>query len=178
MSQQSRNEASQKWKPYIKCIRPPELHTPERAQPYRSFVPTFDPGEFVRDPWQIVAQVLQIQGFGGEVVGGVCGAGEAKMDMGYVWGGGGFEGRKYRLDIVERPLSPGPAEAEGHRSEPWELGNVEGPLERLLTTYTREKYQRTDARTSEAGGSEGMRFTGMRGTRIRQVDESLATRFR
>jgi len=56
-----------------------------------------------------------------------------------VWGGGGFEGREGYRDIVERSAgqryiivrSVGQMEFEDHCLEPWELGKVEGSLERL-----------------------------------------------
>ena len=80
MSQKSRNEVSSnstEMKPYIKRIQPPELHIPRHAQSHRSFVITFDPGEFVCDLSEIVAHVFRIPGSGG----GVGGTGEAEMDM-------------------------------------------------------------------------------------------------
>ena len=81
MSRKSRNEISSnstEMKPYIKHIQQPVLHIPIHAQSHRSFVLTFDPGEFVCDLPEIVAHIFRIPGSGGKV----GGTSEAETDLG------------------------------------------------------------------------------------------------
>ena len=66
--------------PYIKRVIPLEPRTPKRSQIHRSFVFTFNPGEFFGDPWDTVPHVFQIPVSGGEI--GVGRTGEAEMDIG------------------------------------------------------------------------------------------------